>query len=115
MKRGEPLFYQWIDLGGLVAYLYRYLVQILGTLFFFLAGKAYLNHPIKWLNFFARKSLGIYAVHFHVLGYAFILANTSYYALNLFIEWCIALTATSIVVFIISQIKYVRLLLIGER
>ena len=113
MMRTAPTFYRWIDLGGGFAYLYRCMVSVAGTLFFFMAGRKYLNGACSLVEKTGTKTLGIYAFQFVVL-YGL---ESTFRLDNLFLQTalqttiCFILSLTLTVV--TERVKYLRLLLIG--
>lgn len=115
MMREVPTFYQWINLGSIFAYVYRYSVSVAGTLFFFMTAKVYFDRPYSLLEKIGTKTLGIYIFQFVIL---YILENTCFSS-NLFVETAFQIVVCFFVslaiVILIQRIKYLRLLLIGSR
>jgi len=115
MMREDPLFYQWINLGGIVSYLYRWMVMMAGAIFFFLLGRYVFNRPFALITHLGRKTLGIYAVQFAVIHnvspFITIVDEMAYIVVTTII--CTLLSY--MLVAGVSQVKYVRTILIGER
>ena len=114
MMREEPTFYQWIDLGPLFSYLYRYLVEIMGTILFFEIGKKMLNKAIPWLNSLGKKTLGIYAFQFVVLHHLSILPIDNI-IIKVLAETILTIPICFALVWTVERIKYVRFLLLGVK
>lgn len=114
MMRESPLFYQWIDLGVVFSYLYRYAVQIMGATFFFFVGKYFLNKYIPFINDIGQKTLGIYAFQFVVLYHLGKLLQVESHMTKIILETVIAILVCYVIVTVIQRIKYLRLLLIGN-
>ena len=115
MMRETPLFYQWIDFGSAFSYGYRYVVQILGAAFFFILGKRLLTIHIPVLQELGTMTLGIYAFQFVVLHHLGQLLKIENKTTIIIIETIAGVAICYIVVRIVQRIKYVRLLLIGEK
>ena len=112
MMRDEPLFYRWVNLGGVFSYGYRFFVEFAGAYTFYIVGKRFLNIQIPFINYLGTKTLGIYAFQFIVL-YHFALKGDS--SINIIVTTLICTILSWISVEIVHQIKYLRLVLIGER
>ncbi len=112
MMRDDPLFYRWVNLGGVFSYGYRYFVEFAGAYTFYILGKQFLNIHIPFINYLGTKTLGIYAFQFIVL-YHFALKCDTYMCILLTTTVCIFLSL--ILVEVVRRIKYIRLFLIGER
>lgn len=112
MMRDDPLFYRWVNLGGVFSYGYRYFVEFAGAYTFYILGKQFLNIHIPFINYLGTKTLGIYAFQFIVL-YHFALKCDTYICIFLTTIICIFLSL--ILVEVVHRIKYIRLFLIGER
>ena len=112
MMRDEPLFYRWVNLGGVFSYGYRFFVEFAGAYTFYIVGKRFLNVQIPFINYLGTKTLGIYAFQFIVL-YHFALKDDS--SINIIVTTLICTILSWISVEIVHQIKYLRLVLIGER
>lgn len=112
MMREDPLFYRWVDFGGIFAYGYRYFVEFAGAYTFYTLGKLFLNVRIPFINYLGKKTLGIYAFQFIMLYHFSIEGDT-----------CTCILFTTVVctflsllcVEIVHRIKIIRLLLIGEK
>lgn len=115
MMREDPLFYQWINLGNIFSYLYRYLVEITGALFFFIIGKKSLNHPPFVIKDIGTKTLGIYAFQFIVLFYLGKILKLENRYFKIYAEASICIPLCYALVYIIHKLKYVRLFLIGDK
>lgn len=112
MMREAPLFYRWVNLGGVFSYGYRYFVEFAGAYTFYILGKQFLNIHIPFINYLGTKTLGIYAFQFIVL-YHFALKCDTYFCILITTIICIFLSL--ILVEVVHRIKYIRLFLIGER
>lgn len=112
MMRDAPLFYRWVNLGGVFSYGYRYFVEFAGAYTFYFLGKLFLNIHIPFINYLGTKTLGIYAFQFIVL-YHFALKCDTYFCILITTIICIFLSL--ILVEVVHRIKYIRLFLIGER
>ena len=112
MMRDAPLFYRWVNLGGVFSYGYRYFVEFAGAYTFYILGKQFLNIHIPFINYLGTKTLGIYAFQFIVL-YHFALKCDTYFCILITTIICIFLSL--ILVEVVHRIKYIRLFLIGER
>lgn len=112
---GEPLFYQYINLGGAFSYLYRYGVQVVGMLFFYNLGEKYLNRSLPILQKIGISTLGIYAVQFTILRYLVELIPIELVSSKIIIVSIIAIPSSYFAVVLIRKVRYVRLLLIGEK
>lgn len=115
MMREVPLFYKWINLGTAFSYIYRYTVEIAGTLFFFFIGKKFLDFPIVLLNKIGTKTLGIYAFQFVVLHYLGMLFDINNSLLKILIETCLTVPICYLIVCIIEKIKYLNVCFIGYK
>ena len=111
---GNPLFYDYINLGGGFAYMYRYGVQILGMLFFFEMGKSILNKKIWFLTGYGEITLGVYALQFSVLYHLKSILPIQSITFLVVTETILAVIICYVFVKIIKRIPYVRTLLIGE-
>jgi hypothetical protein len=114
VTNGEPLFYQYINLGGALSYLYRYFVQIVGMLLFYKLGKKYLNTEIPLLQKIGISTLGIYAVQFSVIHFLTKYMDIVPVAVKIVVVAILAVPLCYLVVWCIRKVKYLRLLLIGE-
>lgn len=112
MMREAPLFYRWVNLGGVFSYGYRYFVEFAGAYTFYILGKQFLNIHIPFINYLGKKTLGIYAFQFIVL-YHFALKCDTYFCILITTIICVFLSL--ILVEVVHRIKYIRLFLIGER
>ena len=112
---GEPLFYQYINLGGTFSYLYRYGVQVVGMLFFYNLGERYLNRSLPILQKMGISTLGIYAVQFTILRYLVEFIPIELVLSKIIVVSIIAIPLSYFAVVLIRKVKYVRLLLIGEK
>lgn len=108
MMREEPLFYKWLNLGNTFSYVYRLFVQIAGAYSLFYIGKQILNRQIPFINYLGTRTLGIYAFQFIVLYHFTIKGNVVYTTV-------ICTMLSLLCVKIVHGIKYIRLLLIGEK
>lgn len=117
MMREDPIFYQWINLGGGFAYLYRFIVCLAGTVFFFIFGQNFLDKQIVKINVIGEKTLGMYAFQFVAIFYITqwlnpLLPNTP---LRIVLSTLFSATLSFLIVAVIERIKYIRLLLIGKQ
>lgn len=114
VTNGVPLFYEYLNLGGIFAYFYRYIVQIVGMFFFFLFGYRYLNKDIPALQQLGASTLGIYAVQFTVIYYYIDIINVNNIVIKVILVSLFSVLTSYIFVFIVRKVKYLRLFLIGE-
>ena len=113
-KRGVPLFYDIVNLGNAFAYMYRYIVQIVGMFFFFELGKILLNRKIPFLSEYGKMTLGVYAFQFTILTYlGYIIVGVSVDC-QIIIETILTTIICYTLVKIVQRIPYVRTFLIGE-
>ena len=115
VKNGEPLFYEYINLGRTCSYLFRYGVQILGMLLFFNLGKNLLQKDVSIIKRIGTMTLGIYAVQFTILYYCMGIFDIESQALKIAVISIIAIIISCLFVIIVRKLKYIRLLLIGEK
>lgn len=116
MMRENPLFYKWINLGSAFSYFYRYLVQICGSIFLFFVGVRYLTKNIPFINELGKKTLGVYAFQFITLFYLNKFTPPRLCKVTYIIaETVICIILCYIFVNLIHRIKYIRLLLLGEK
>jgi len=115
MIRENPLFYQYINLGSTFSFIFRYSVQIIGSMFFFFLGMILLKRHLTFFRNVGTKTLGIYAFQFVVLFY---LEKVSFFGSNYLKILFLTISASFIsyfLVILVNKIKFVRLLLIGKR
>ena len=116
MMREEPLFYQWVNLGSAFIYIYRFLICIAGTVFFFYTGREFLDKPLFNLNLIGEKTLGIYAFQFVAIHYVMMWLNyQSDKFLMILLATVFSTVISVIVVIMIEKIPYIRLLLIEKQ
>lgn len=111
---GPPLFYQYLNLGGVVVYIYRYFVQIAGLLFFYKVGRKYLNRQIVWMSQLGASTLGVYALQFIVLHYLICFIPIDNVVMKILVVTFLTVPICYLIVCGIRKVKYLRLLLIGE-
>lgn len=115
VPNGEPLFYKYLNLGGIFAYIYRYLVQIAGLIFFYELGRTYLNKNIFWLQKIGISTLGIYAIQFPILHLCVDKLMIENHTIKIITISVIAIPTCYLIVVGIRKIRYLRLFLIGEK
>lgn len=74
MRKDNPTFYQWINLGSSFIFLYKFIVAVLGILFFLYLFKLISKYNSKFvvpnlLINISYDSLGIYSIHFIILDF----------------------------------------------
>lgn len=114
MMRESPLFYQWLDLGKMFSYFYRYAVLVLGAMTFFCLGKNYMVKHYHFLSVLGTITLGIYAFNFIAIDYAKMCCPFICEFSQAVFVFVLALAISIIATFISKKLKYVRTLLIGE-
>lgn len=97
-----------------LSYLFVYAVKFTGTQFFFNLGKTYLDKKLPLLQWIGGATLGIYAFQFPILGCWGWLGMQPGYLHDAIVS-ILTLVACCLSVFVVRKIKYVRLLLIGEK
>lgn len=112
---GNPLFYDYLNLGDGFAYLYRYGVQILGMMFFFESGKRFLKKKLWLITEYGTITLGVYALHFSVLHHLNLILPIQAIVIKVIVETIITVPICYVLVTIIKRIPYVRTLLIGVK
>lgn len=115
VTNGEPLFYQYINLGSALSYVYKYFVSIVGMLLFYKLGEKYLNTEIPLLQKIGISTLGIYAVQFSIIYYSIRYLGIEQNVIKIFTVSAMTVPISYVSVVTIRKIKYVRLLLIGEK
>lgn len=110
----EPLFYDYINLGGGFAYLFRYGVQILGMLFFYEIGKRFLEKKLLFVSKYGTMTLGVYAIHFTLLSNIGELLPIQTISIKIIIETILVAISCYILVKLIKRIPIIKTLLIGE-
>lgn len=99
-----------------LSYLFEYAVKFTGTLFFYNLGRTFLDKKMAMLQWIGGATLGIYAFQFPILGcWGWIGIGMQPGYLRDGIVSVLTLTACCIAVFIVRKVKYVRMLLIGEK
>lgn len=114
MRRGNPLFYEYINFGGAVAMFYRYGVQVIGMTVFYILANRYLNNENAILSKIGKKTLGIYALNFWVISMWMKVVDLNILWLQILIVTTLAIPTCYFMTCMISKVKYLRLLLIGE-
>ena len=115
VTNGNPLFYDRINLGGAFAYVYRYGVQFLGMMLFYVLGQKKLNRKITIIQRLGASTLGIYVVQFTVIYYFVKLLPVEDKVLKIIAVSTLAVPASYAFVWLVRKVKYIRLLLIGEK
>lgn len=115
MMRDDPLFYKWLNLGALFAYLYRFAIMESGLLFFFILSKKYFNNSYSVLTSLGKNTLGIYALQFLVLGYLATLFSIENIWIMIVLISLICVPCCYYITLLIREVKYLRTALIGEK
>lgn len=114
MMREDPVFYKWINLGGVFAYMYRFGIMMAGCIFFFLQGKRYLSIHNRWLSKLGRRTLGIYAFQFIILHHLGVILTIENFYVKILIQTAVCVMICYYLTVGISKVKYVRTIMIGE-
>ena len=109
------MFYGSINLGGAFAYVYRYGVQFLGMILFYVLGRKKLNRKITIIQKLGAYTLGIYVVQFTIIYYFVKLLPVEDKVLKIIAVSTLAVPASYAFVCLVRKVKYIRLLLIGEK
>lgn len=112
---GSPLFYSYLNLGTIISYLYRYLVQIFGLLFFFQLFKFYFDRENKCLATIGKSTLGIYAFQFVVIYYLLSFVAIQNILLKIITITVLTILICYFIVCMVRRFKYFRLFIIGEK
>lgn len=115
VTNGNPLFYDYLNLGGAFAYLYRYGVQIGGMLLFYNIGRIALDKECPVLQKIGASTLGIYAIQFVVLYYFVKIIPIEELVLKIIVVSILSTLTSYMFVYIVRKTKYLKLLLIGEK
>lgn len=120
MRKDNPTFYQWINLGSSFIFLYKFIVAILGILFFLTSFKLISKYnselviPNLLINI-SYDSLGIYSIHFIILDFLLKIQFNLSIPMKIIILTVICLVCSYCVIRFIKLNKTSTALLLGVR
>jgi len=114
MLKEAPVFYKWINLGGLFIYVYKITVALSGILVFYFMFSKFVKNESKLLVYVGANTLGIYSIHPRILYFIKDFSFVNNFSINIIITILVLFSLSLLLVWLFSKFKLTSSLFLGK-